>query len=143
MNKKGSTLLYGLIGIMVAVVLFTVPYDVVQTAGTTTDVVNETFTGLNATAVPLANDDLVSGTMVISAANDTVILADGNYTLNLDYGYVTITDVDLNNTELNATYTYEPTGYIGGTAGTVVGYAPILLVILLIIGIVAYMGLKK
>lgn len=143
MNKKGSALLYGLIGIMVAVVLFTVPYDVVQTAGTTTDVVNETFTGLTNVSVALENDDLVSGTMVLSAANDTVIISNGNYTLNLDYGYVYITADDLNDTELNATYTYEPTGYIGGTAGTVVGYAPIFLVVLLIIGIVAYMGLKK
>jgi hypothetical protein len=69
-----------------------------------TSVVNESFTPLNSTAVFLANNNLVSGTLTILNSSRNVGL--GNFSINYDTGSLTLKNNAYNNTALDVSYQY-------------------------------------
>jgi len=72
----------------------------------TYDIGNETITGELTTAVSLANDDLVSGTVVATNATGGETISDTLYTVNLPAGTFTVTDTGWDTESINVSYDY-------------------------------------
>lgn len=119
-------------------------------------VTKESATVLNATAVSLANDDIVTNSMVVNNHSNTVALT--TFTFDYDAGTVTLLNNDYNNTALNFTYTHGTGGYnvsvaakegmIGSfsaleSVGDFLPMIVLVFVIVLVLGMVFSLGLNK
>ena len=86
----GFVLLIILVGFVIGVGVLAVD-KFGETTETTSTVTNETFAGVNGTAVALANDELLSVTAVRNAtAQGDTFNADTEYTVALDAGTITV-----------------------------------------------------
>ncbi len=127
-----------IIGIVVTVILFFAFLGVIanQVANSTTVIgeINETIAILQFGVVEeLANDDLVSGSVVlINITNPTVNLTipSTNYTVDNAAGTVNLTDTSHLNASVLASYDYRPTGFLSGATAVLVS----LIIIFLVIG---------
>lgn len=70
----------------------------------TATVTNESVTVLNSTAVSLANDDVVTGSLSVLNNSNTVALS--KFTVDYSAGTVTLLDNNFNNTALDISYTH-------------------------------------
>lgn len=88
-----------------------------STAGTNTLNVNnnETFTWVNNTAYTLAQDQIVSGTEVVTNSSTVVLTRDTHYTMDYPKGTITITNITntaILSRPLNVSYTFRPNEYV-------------------------------
>ena len=102
------------------------------------------LTGGVPTLFNLTHKPLAAGTLVLSTNTTSVITLDLNYTiLSATLGMINITsfDVDNNGTYVNATYYYEPDGYISsGTTRTLVRFIPLFIAIGILTGLAMWVG---
>lgn len=97
-------------------------HDVINT-GTVT---NESFTGINATAVALTYDNMIAVSEVRNASNDALTITD-DYTVNLTTGSITVL---VGNGTYYADYTYYPDTYVQNSASrSIIGIILVLFAI--------------
>lgn len=137
MNKKGvmSGLVLAFVGVLVVATLLVVPQELTDTATNLTQSL-EQVTLLQGENVALTNIP-VNTCLLANHTNGTQLATTTHFTCN-EWG-ITATAAVENATTWNVSYYYEPSGYISGTANTLVSYIPlfaVLFVIAFIIGLI-------
>ena len=145
--KKGqqSIIVSFFIAIMIAVILVVVASDFVTDQNTLKTSLNETVVTINATAVALANDDLVQGTFNMENQTGGTVrtVPATSYILDILKGTVTVNDSNYNFTN-QVNYTYFPPGFVkGGTNRTLILLIPIFIILALILFITAKITQKE
>ena len=148
MNDKGTNIFSMFVLIIVGVVLFVVIVNTIQENVTPMPIVNETgvigSTDDNTTALTLANDEIVSGSLTVRNNTENIDLA--NFTINYESGTIafntdnSITAVDVANlSSCNMTYTYETDNYIeDSTSRTITKQLPLFFAIAILLFVIAY-----
>jgi len=121
-------------------------------------VTDDSFIALSGIAVSLDNTLVQQGTLTVEDTSGELTLA-GNFTINYGAGTLTLLDVDLNNTHMNASYTWGNTSVKDSVKAGIVssfealeqtgGYLPIIvlavviaLVLALVLGFTQFGGNK-
>lgn len=147
LQGDGKAIFVFFVGVIITVVFLAAVANSVFTQTTTASATNLTFTvsAIN-TSLAITGRDLITATSVINATNLTlinegVIISDG-----IVAGVKTVTLTandtasDLVGTEVNATYTYNPDGYIANAGGrSIADLIPIFAALaILVFGFVAF-----
>ena len=136
MNKKGNAMAYTFVGLIIAIIFFSV---VATLSNNATQVQSKTDTFTKAQPVPfnvsLTESDAVSLTTI---TNGTTALDSSNYTSYVTQELIQIND---NSSWLGATgeitYTYRDASYIsGGTTRLIATFLPILVLVIIILYLV-------
>lgn len=143
MNKKGQIGIMGIfITLLIGLVAFSVANPLIYNKITTTTATHDTFTASNSSCTTVSDDLLciqsltatvnASNGFTINTANFTIcsasaqgdgLILDGDASSNAKF----------NGYSVNATYTERDCQPITGTAGTIIGYVPLLFAVILFI----------